>query len=95
MPKKPFYLADSNEVWLTLTDSSFNAVFLVWEQVVPFSGGGTAHMTLWPYYNNFPRHAFSGWHLLNVPTDSNGKLMYAWSFYDWLKGIQAKHRDKI
>src|SRR5258708_14467830 len=26
MPKKPFYLADSNEVWLTLTDSSVVAV---------------------------------------------------------------------
>jgi DNA-binding beta-propeller fold protein YncE len=26
MPKKPFYLADSNEVWLTLTDSSVAAV---------------------------------------------------------------------
>ena len=73
----------------------FNAVFLVWEQVVPFSGGGTAHMTLWPCYNNHPRHAFSGWDLLNLPNDSNGRPMYAYSFYDWLKGIQAKHRDKI
>ena len=26
MPKKPFYLADSNEIWLTLTDSSVVAV---------------------------------------------------------------------
>ena len=72
----------------------FNAVFLVWEEVVPFSGGGNAQMTLWPCYNNHPRHAFSRWDLLNLPNDSNGRPMHAYSFYDWLKGIQAKYRDK-
>jgi hypothetical protein len=69
----------------------FNAVFLVWEEVVPFPGGGNAQMTLWPCYNNQPKHAFSGWDMLNLPNDSHGKPMYAMSFYDWLKEIQIKH----
>jgi hypothetical protein len=69
----------------------FNAVFLIWEDVIPNEHGGLSETTLWPCYNNYPRNPFNKWSLLDLQTDSTGKPRFAISLYDFLKGVQAKH----
>lgn len=68
-----------------------NGIVLVWERVVPFANGGFPQMTMWPCFNNRPRHPFNQWDLVTRGADSEGKPRYALSFYNWLKGVQSKH----
>ena len=69
----------------------FNGVFLLWEDAIPNEHGGLSETNLWPCYNNYPRNAFDEWNLLDLQTDSTGKVGFAMSLYDFLKGVQAKH----
>jgi hypothetical protein len=71
----------------------FNAVVLVWEYVMGTPDGGTSHVEVWPCHNNNPRHAFDR-DLLDLPCDADGRPRFANSFYDFLKGVQARHIHK-
>jgi hypothetical protein len=71
----------------------FNAVVLVWEYVMGTPDGGTSHVEVWPCHNNNPRHPFDR-DLLDLPCDADGSPRFANSFYDFLKGVQARHIRK-
>lgn len=71
----------------------FNAVVLIWEYVMATPVGGTSNVELWPCYNNNARHQFDR-ELLDLPLDADGRPRFANSFYDFLKGVQARHTHK-
>jgi hypothetical protein len=72
--------------------SRFNAIVLVWEMVIPFLDGGFTQMTMWPCYNNFPRHPFGGMQLFTPIKSVDGHIRLAHSFLDDLKIYQEKLR---
>jgi hypothetical protein len=68
----------------------FNAIVLVWEQVIPFRTGGFPQMTMWACYNNLPRHSFGAIKLFEPRKNADGQIRWAYSFLDQLKAYQAK-----
>jgi hypothetical protein len=74
----------------------FNAVVLVWEYLMDTPDGATSNVGVWPCYNNNARHPFDR-SLVDLPRDADGRPRLANSFYDFLKGVQARQTrpDKI
>ena len=68
----------------------FNAVVLVWEQLVSFGTGAFTQMNMWTCYNNHPRHFYPHMALLGLIAAPNGQTSFSYSFFDWLKGVEAK-----
>ena len=68
----------------------FNAVILVWEDLVPFLRGAFTRSTMWGCYNNSPRHPFPGTNLSEPTTCSDGRVLLAHSFLEFLKDIQTR-----
>lgn len=68
----------------------FNAIILVWEVVVPFTVGAFTQMTMWGCFNNNARHPYPNLSLLTPTMAADGQVQLAYSFTDWLKGLEAK-----
>jgi hypothetical protein len=69
----------------------FNAIILVWEDVMPFMSGAFTQITMWGCYNNNPRHPYPHMNLLEPMASPDGQVLLAHSFLDWLEGLEAKN----
>jgi hypothetical protein len=68
----------------------FNAFVLVWEEVLPFMGGGFPQMFWWGCYCNNPRHPYPYMQLIEPIARPDGHPGIAHSFFDALKRSEAK-----
>jgi len=77
-----------------LRSKRFNAIVLVWEEVVPFLDGGFPTVAMRPCYNNIARHPFT-WMELFTPVARDGKISLAESLLEKLESHRAKasHRQ--
>jgi hypothetical protein len=92
MRSEPTAMPVFNEALLELMKRSkrFNAVILVWEEVIPLVGGGIHTMSTRACFNDQPRHPFADPHLFEIPL-SEGRYGPALSFLEKLK---AKRRNR-
>lgn len=63
----------------------FNAIMLVWEEVIPFANGGFPGVSMRACFNERPRHPFEPRQLLEVQFAANGQRTMAHSFLDRIK----------
>lgn len=69
----------------------FNAVVLVWEDIIPVLNGALVGMSFRAGYNNNARHPVPGLEqLLELRVAPDGRRLVAYSFLDWIKSIETK-----
>lgn len=71
----------------------FNAIVMVWEEVLGFMGGAFTPMTMWACHNNNPRHPYPNVDLLFVPKAAHdGQVLLAHSFFEFLEHLAIAQR---
>jgi hypothetical protein len=68
----------------------FNAVVLVWEEVIPFLKGGLPRMMMRACFNEQARHRFEPRQLFTIGAAIDGRAIMAFSFLERLKALRTK-----
>jgi hypothetical protein len=72
----------------------FNAIVLLWEEILPFLSGGFPTFSLRACFNERPRHPFESRHLFEVHPFPDGRMRMARSFLESVKEMRVKHQTE-